>query len=162
MNQHLTPPRGEPAVRASGLVKDFGDMRAVDHIELEVARGEIFGVLGPNGAGKTTVLRMLATLLPIDAGEAQLFGVDVRRQPHMVRQLVGVTGQYASVDENLTARENLWLFARLQGIAPARARQEGGTREADMTVQTSLSASVQPKYYHSGSAAPAWASCSPP
>jgi ABC-2 type transport system ATP-binding protein len=122
MNQHLTPPGGEPAVRASGLVKDFGDMRAVDHIDLEVARGEIFGVLGPNGAGKTTVLRMLATLLPIDAGEAQLFGVDVRRQPHMVRQLVGVTGQYASVDENLTARENLWLFARLQGIAPARAR----------------------------------------
>ena len=110
------------AVRAAGLVKTFGDQRAVDGIDLEVRRGEIFGVLGPNGAGKTTMLRMLATLLSIDEGEAEIFGVDVRRQPHMIRQLLGVTGQYASVDENLTARENLWLFARLQGIAPARAR----------------------------------------
>ena len=72
-------------------------------------------MLGPNGAGKTTMLRMLATLLPIDGGEAEIFGVDVRRDPHMIRQLVGVTGQYASVDENLTGRENLWLFGRLPG-----------------------------------------------
>jgi ABC-2 type transport system ATP-binding protein len=110
------------AVHISGLVKTFGDLRAVDGIDLDVRRGEIFGVLGPNGAGKTTVLRMLATLLPIDAGEAYVFGVDVRRHPHMVRQLVGVTGQYASVDETLTARENLWLFARLQGVPSAAAR----------------------------------------
>ena len=79
-------------------------------------------MLGPNGAGKTTMLKMLATLLQIDAGWARVFGVDVARQPHRVRQLVGVTGQYASVDENLTATENLWLFGRLQGIASARAR----------------------------------------
>ncbi len=111
------------AVSATGLVKAFGSQRAVDDIDLEVRRGEVFGVLGPNGAGKTTMLRMLATLLPIDAGEASIFGVDVRRQPHMIRQLVGVTGQYASVDENLTGRENLWLFGRLQGLSSARARK---------------------------------------
>src|SRR3954469_3735766 len=108
-----------PAVQATGLVKAFGDFRAVDGIDLEVRQGEIFGVLGPNGAGKTTMLKMLATLLAIDAGRARVFGVDVAREPHRVRQLVGVTGQYASVDEDLTARENLWLFGRLQGLHPA-------------------------------------------
>src|SRR3954454_17094967 len=111
-----------PAVHASGLVKLFGDLRAVDGVDLEVRPGEILGVLGPNGAGKTTMLRMLATLLPIDAGEAEIFGVDAAREPHRVRQLIGVTGQYASVDENLTASENLWLFGRLQGLRSADAR----------------------------------------
>ena len=111
-----------PAVLAEDLLKTFGDQRAVDHVDLEVRRGEVFGVLGPNGAGKTTMLKMLATLLPIDGGEAEIFGVDVRRQPHVIRQLLGVTGQYASVDENLTGRENLRLFARLQGIAAGEAR----------------------------------------
>ena len=110
------------AVAATGLVKTFGDFNAVDGIDLEVRRGEVFGVLGPNGAGKTTTLKMLATLLPIDGGEASIFGVDVRRHPHMIRQLVGVTGQYASVDENLTGAENLWLFGRLQGLSSRRAR----------------------------------------
>jgi len=108
-------------------VKTFGSAhgqqsRAVDGIDLEVRRGEIFGVLGPNGAGKTTLLRMLATLLSIDDGEATIFGVDVRREPHRIRQLVGVTGQYASVDEGLTARENLWLFGRLHGVPAREAR----------------------------------------
>ena len=79
-------------------------------------------MLGPNGAGKTTALRMLATLLPIDAGQARVFGVDVAREPHRIRQLVGITGQYASVDENLTAAENLWMFGRLQGLRSADAR----------------------------------------
>ncbi|WP_298520060.1 ATP-binding cassette domain-containing protein [uncultured Nocardioides sp.] len=115
----------ELAVSAHGLVKAFGDLRAVDGIDLEVRRGEVFGVLGPNGAGKTTMLQMLATLLPMDGGEAQIFGVDVRRHPHVVRQLVGVTGQYASVDENLTARENLYLFGRLLGLDKKRARATG-------------------------------------
>jgi ABC-2 type transport system ATP-binding protein len=109
-------------VEARGLVKSFGDFRAVDGIDLQIPQGEIFGVLGPNGAGKTTMLKMLATLLRIDAGEASVFGVDVRREPHRVRQLIGVTGQDASVDEALTATENLGLFGRLQGIASARAR----------------------------------------
>jgi ABC-2 type transport system ATP-binding protein len=111
-----------PSVYASGLVKTFGELRAVDGIDLEVRQGEIFGVLGPNGAGKTTTLSMLATLLPIDAGHAFVFGVDVAREPHRVRQLVGVTGQYASVDEDLTATENLWLFGRLQGLRSGDAR----------------------------------------
>ncbi|WP_055750468.1 ATP-binding cassette domain-containing protein [Frankia sp. AvcI1] len=111
-----------PAVQAGGLVKKFGDVRAVDEIDLEVRHGEIFGVLGPNGAGKTTMLKMLATLLPIDGGRAEIFGVDVAAEPHRVRQLIGVTGQYASVDEDLTAAENLWLFGRLQGLRSADAR----------------------------------------
>src|SRR6478752_1403189 len=115
-------PDTDLAVAASGLVKTFGDFRAVDGIDLEVRRGEVFGVLGPNGAGKTTTLKMLATLLPMDGGEASIFGVDVRRNPHMIRQLVGGTGQYASVDENLTGSENLWLFGRLQGLSSARSK----------------------------------------
>src|ERR1700742_2235208 len=113
----------DAAVSATGLVKTFGDLRAVDGVDLEVRRGEVFGVLGPNGAGKTTMLQMLATLLPMDGGDAQIFGVDVKKHPHVVRQLVGVTGQYASVDENLTARENLYLFARLQGVPKPTARK---------------------------------------
>ncbi len=112
-----------PAVEAHGLVKQFGSQRAVDSVDLTVHRGEVFGVLGPNGAGKTTMLKMLATLLPIDEGDASIFGVDVRRRPHVVRQLLGVTGQYASVDENLTATENLVLFGRLQGLDRPRARR---------------------------------------
>jgi daunorubicin/doxorubicin transport system ATP-binding protein len=110
------------AIDATGLVKEFGRLRAVDGIDLEVRQGEIFGVLGPNGAGKTTALRMLATLLPIDAGQARVFGVDVAREPHRIRQLIGMTGQFASVDEDLTATENLWMFGRLQGLRPAGAR----------------------------------------
>src|SRR3954469_9101813 len=115
------------AVSAEGLVKRFGRpgsdlVTAVAGIDLEVRRGEVFGVLGPNGAGKTTTLSMLATLLPIDGGRASILGVDVASSPHQTRQLVGVTGQYASVDENLTAIENLFLFGRLLGLSKARAR----------------------------------------
>ncbi len=113
------------AVEARGLVKSFGANRAVDGIDLVVHEGEIFGVLGPNGAGKTTMLQMLATLLPIDSGSAAIFGYDVQRQPHAVRQLIGVTGQYASVDELLTGRENLRLFGRLQGLSSKEARSIG-------------------------------------
>ncbi|YAL84208.1 ATP-binding cassette domain-containing protein [Dermacoccaceae bacterium W4C1] len=109
------------AVQATGLVKKFGDVLAVDGVDLQIPAGTVFGVLGPNGAGKTTTMRMLATLLRIDGGEASIFGVDVQREPHRVRQLIGVTGQYASVDEKLTARENLRLFARLQGRSARQA-----------------------------------------
>jgi ABC-2 type transport system ATP-binding protein len=133
-----------PAVRAEGLVKTFGEQRAVDHVDLEVRRGQVFGVLGPNGAGKTTMLKMLATLLPIDGGHAEVFGHDVRREPHVVRQLLGVTGQYASVDENLTATENLMLFARLQGVPKSEARSTSAslleqfdlTEAADKPIKT--------------------------
>ncbi|WP_141002715.1 ATP-binding cassette domain-containing protein [Nocardioides humi] len=125
MNDILHPPavERELAVDAVGLVKAFGAFRAVDGIDLQVRRGEVFGVLGPNGAGKTTTLSMLATLLPIDGGRASIFGVDVVAHPHRVRQLVGVTGQYASVDENLTATENLILFGRLLGQRTPQARR---------------------------------------
>jgi ABC-2 type transport system ATP-binding protein len=115
-------PGTDLAVQATGLVKRFGDVAAVDGIDLTVRTGEVFGVLGPNGAGKTTMLRMLATLLPIDGGGARVFGVDVASKPHQIRQLVGVTGQYASVDENLTAAENLWLFGRLLGLRSKEAK----------------------------------------
>jgi ABC-2 type transport system ATP-binding protein len=115
-------PAGGLAVEASGLVKRFGDVTAVDTVDLAIRTGEVFGVLGPNGAGKTTMLRMLATLLPIDSGQARIFGVDVASRPHEIRQLVGVTGQYASVDENLTATENLWLFGRLLGLSSRAAK----------------------------------------
>lgn len=114
---------GDLAVSAAGLIKDFGTFRAVDGIDLAVRRGEVFGVLGPNGAGKTTTLSMLATLLPIDGGRAEILGVDVAAEPHRIRQLVGVTGQYASVDENLTATENLVLFGRLLGKPTRAARR---------------------------------------
>src|SRR5580692_6511886 len=94
------------AVDAIGLVKSFGSVRAVDGIDFQVRPGQVFGVLGPNGAGKTTMLKMLATLLSIDEGHASIFGVDVASQPQHVRELIGVTGQYASVDEQLTGSEN--------------------------------------------------------
>ena len=132
---HLsTPPVGRLAVEATGLVKQFGAARAVDGIDLQVRPGEIYGVLGPNGAGKTTMLKMLATLLPIDAGTASILGHDVQASPHIIRQLIGVTGQYASVDENLTAAENLRLFGRLQGLSLRDAR----TRAARLLEQFAL------------------------
>ena len=110
------------AVEAQGLIKDFGDNRAVDHVDLSVQTGSVYGVLGPNGAGKTTTIRMLATLLRPDGGSATVFGHDVVREAHIVRQLIGVTGQYASVDETLSARENLFLFSRLNGLSAKAAR----------------------------------------
>ncbi|QHT55553.1 ATP-binding cassette domain-containing protein [Cellulomonas sp. H30R-01] len=110
------------AIEAEGLVKTFGAQRAVDGVDLTVRTGTVYGVLGPNGAGKTTTIRMLATLLRPDAGTAYVFGHDVAREPHVVRQLIGVTGQYASVDETLSATENLVLFSRLHGLSRPAAR----------------------------------------
>lgn len=112
------------AVRAEGLVKVFGDNRAVDGVDLQVEAGTVYGVLGPNGAGKTTTIRMLATLLRPDGGRAEIFGHDVEREAQIVRQLVGVTGQYASVDETLSATENLVLFGRLLGLSRPDARRK--------------------------------------
>jgi ABC-2 type transport system ATP-binding protein len=112
------------AVEAEGLVKTFGDTRAVDGIDLRVATGSVYGVLGPNGAGKTTAISMLATLLRPDGGSARVFGHDVVREPQVVRQLVGLTGQYASLDEALSGVENLVLFSRLQGFGRAAARRK--------------------------------------
>jgi ABC-2 type transport system ATP-binding protein len=115
---------GDLAVRADGLVKVFGDNRAVDGVDLRVEAGTVYGVLGPNGAGKTTTISMLATLLRPDGGRAEIFGHDVEREAQIVRQLVGVTGQYASVDETLSATENLVLFSRLLGLSRADSRRK--------------------------------------
>jgi ABC-2 type transport system ATP-binding protein len=113
---------GTPAIETSGLVKTFGDNRAVDGVDLTVPTGTVYGLLGPNGAGKTTVVRMLATLLRPDGGSARVFGKDVVSEADAVRSRVSLTGQYASVDEDLTGAENLILLARLLGHSRAGAR----------------------------------------
>ena len=111
-----------PAIEAEGLVKAFGDVRAVDGVDLEVARGAVYGVLGPNGAGKTTTIRMLTTLLRPDAGTARVLGHDVVADADEVRARVSLTGQLASVDDELTGRENLILLGRLLGFRAREAR----------------------------------------
>jgi ABC-2 type transport system ATP-binding protein len=115
-----------PAIEAEGLVKHFGDTRAVDGVDLSVAQGAVYGVLGPNGAGKTTTIRMLATLLAPDAGRAAVLGHDIVAEADAVRSLVSLTGQLASVDEELTGRENLVLMARLLGYDRAGAKARAG------------------------------------
>ena len=112
------------AVQARDLVKIFGDNYAVNGVDLAIPAGGIYGVLGPNGAGKTTTIRMLATLLKPDRGSAMVFGFDVVKDSHVVRQLIGVTGQYASVDEKLSATENLFIFCRLLGLSSRDARRK--------------------------------------
>jgi ABC-2 type transport system ATP-binding protein len=114
------------AIEATGLVKAFGEIRAVDGVDLAVPRGSVYGVLGPNGAGKTTTIRILATLLRPDAGEARVLGHDIVDDADAVRSVVSLTGQLASVDEDLTGRENLILLARLLGFkwGAAKARAD--------------------------------------
>jgi len=111
------------AVETKDLIKVFGDNRAVDGVDLRVPVGSIYGVLGPNGAGKTTTINILSTLMSADGGTAKVFGHDVGREAHAVRQLIGLTGQNASVDETLTAGENLFIFGRLLGLSRSAARQ---------------------------------------
>ena len=111
------------AIETAGLVKTFGETRAVDGVDLAVPAGTVYGVLGPNGAGKTTTVKMLATLLRPDGGEAHVFGHDVVREADAVRGRVSLTGQYASVDEDLTGTENLVLLARLLGHRKPAARE---------------------------------------
>ncbi|MEV8354998.1 ATP-binding cassette domain-containing protein [Streptomyces niveus] len=114
------------AIETTGLVKVFGSNRAVDGVDLAVPTGTVYGVLGPNGAGKTTVVRMLATLLRPDGGEARIFGKDVVKDAESVRSRVALTGQYASVDEDLTGSENLILLGRLLGHTKPDARDRAG------------------------------------
>ncbi len=110
------------AIETSGLLKHFGSTRAVDGIDLRVERGTVYGMLGPNGAGKTTTIRVLATLLRPSGGIARVLGLDVAKEPARVREKVCLTGQFASVDEDLTGHENLVLVARLFGYGWAGAR----------------------------------------
>ncbi|KGM13331.1 ABC transporter [Cellulomonas bogoriensis 69B4 = DSM 16987] len=115
-------PMSDLAIEAHGLVKHFKTTKAVDGVDLAVPAGTVYGVLGPNGAGKTTTVRMLATLLRPDAGQARVLGHDVVAHAQEVRGLIGLTGQYASVDEDLSGNENLILIARLYGYSRAAAR----------------------------------------
>ena len=110
------------AIEAEGLVKAFGQVRALDGIDLVVREGTVFGLLGPNGAGKTTAIRVLSTLLRPDAGRASVGGHDVVRRPQEVRRLIGLTGQYAAVDELLSGKENLYMIGRLLGLGASAAR----------------------------------------
>ncbi|MEX1007183.1 MAG: ATP-binding cassette domain-containing protein [Acidimicrobiia bacterium] len=107
------------AIVADGLVKRFGDVTALGGVSFEVPVGKVLGLLGPNGAGKTTAVRILTTLLRPDAGAAQVLGIDVTKNPHRVRGSIGLAGQSATVDENLTGRENLRMVGRLTHMAPA-------------------------------------------
>jgi ABC-2 type transport system ATP-binding protein len=115
-----------PAVRVEGVVKRFGTTVALDGAGLVVPGGMVFGLLGPNGAGKTTLVRILATLLAPDAGRAEVFGHNVEREPAAVRELLGLTGQFAAVDELLTGRENLEMFGRLFKLSRDDARRRAG------------------------------------
>src|SRR5256885_13057104 len=111
-----------PAVHVEGVVKRFGARVALAGVDLDVAEGMVFGLLGPNGAGKTTLVRVLATLLAPDAGRAEVFGHDVVHEAPVVRELLGLTGQFAAVDEILTGRENLQMSGRLFDLSRAEAR----------------------------------------
>ncbi len=136
------------AIEASGLVKTFkgrkSTVKALDGIDLDVPEGTVLGLLGPNGAGKTTAVRVLTTLLRPDAGSARVLGHDVVKEADTVRSLVGLSGQYAAVDELLTGRENLWMFGRLYRLSSRQAKQRAEellatfdlTEAADRTLKT--------------------------
>jgi ABC-2 type transport system ATP-binding protein len=115
----------EPAISVTGLVKSFGDVRALDGVDLEVPPGSVLGLLGPNGAGKTTAVRVLTTLLKPDAGTVRVTGLDVVRDAVELRSRIGLAGQYAAVDENLTGLENLVMVGRLYGERRAAAKRRG-------------------------------------
>ena len=136
------------AIETAGLVKTFGETRAVDGVDLAVPAGTVYGVLGPNGAGKTTTVKMLATLLRPDGGQAHVFGHDVVREADRVRGRVSLTGQYASVDEDLTGTENLVLLGRLLGHHRRAAR----LRAAQLLEAFGLTeaAAKQVKHYSGG------------
>ncbi len=110
-------------IEARGLVKKYGDVVALDGLDLSVPEGAVYGLLGPNGAGKTTTVRILTTLLKPDSGMAKVDGIDVVRKPNAVRRIIGLTGQYAAVDEYLTGRENLRMFGDLYHLPSAYVKE---------------------------------------
>jgi ABC-2 type transport system ATP-binding protein len=116
---------GDVAIEVKGLVKSYGDVRALVGVDLDVPTGSILGLLGPNGAGKTTIVRILTTLLEPDAGSARVAGLDVVRDAIRLRERIGLAGQYAAVDENLTGLENLTMVGRLYGMRRGPARERG-------------------------------------
>jgi len=136
------------AIRATGLVKRFGDARALDGFDLEVARGSVCGVLGPNGAGKTTAVRILATLLRADGGRAWIDGLDVAADPMAVRRRIGWSGQAPAVDEILSGRQNLVLFGRLNRLSVAAARRRAEELLGQLDLVAAAGRSV--KHYSGG------------
>jgi ABC-2 type transport system ATP-binding protein len=122
------------AIYAEGLVKHFGDVHALNGVSLDVAPGTVLGLLGPNGAGKTTIVRILTTILKPDSGRAEVAGFDVAKDPQQVRRHIGLAGQYAAIDENLTGSENLSLVGRLNHLTKADA----ATRSQELLAQFGL------------------------
>src|SRR2546423_14197960 len=114
------------AIVVEGLRKQFGDVKALDGVDLDVEEGTVFGLLGPNGAGKTTAVRVLATVIAPDAGRAEVLGHDVVREADVVRHRIGLAGQNAAVDPNLTGRENLRLLGRLTQLPGREVESPGG------------------------------------
>lgn len=135
------------AVTVRGLVKHYGETRALDGVDLDVREGTVMGVLGPNGAGKTTLVRCLSTLITPDAGRATVAGYDVLRQPRQLRRVIGLTGQYASVDEKLSGFENLYMIGRLLDLP----RKEARSRATGLLERFSLTdAAARPAATYSG------------
>ncbi|MFF5566654.1 ATP-binding cassette domain-containing protein [Streptomyces sp. NPDC012623] len=135
------------AVEVRGLVKHYGATKALDGVDLDVREGTVLGVLGPNGAGKTTLVRILSTLVRPDAGSAKVAGYDVLRQPRQLRRTIGLTGQYASVDEKLSGRENLYMIGRLLDLP----RKEARSRADELLERFSLTeAAKRPALQYSG------------
>jgi len=136
------------AIDVRGLHKRFGDTEAVRGLDLQVRKGSVYGLLGPNGAGKTTTVRMLATLLRPDAGDAQVLGLDLQRDEEAIRRRISLTGQFASVDEDLSGRENLRLLARLLGFRGTAGRQRCDTLLASFDLSDAADKEV--KHYSGG------------
>jgi ABC-2 type transport system ATP-binding protein len=136
-----------PAIKVTGLKKSFGEVRALDGVDLEVAPGTVLGLLGPNGAGKTTAVRVMATLLKPDAGEVRVAGLDVVADAPKLRERIGLAGQYAAIDENLTGQENLVMVGRLYGMSRPAATQ----RATELLVRFDLiDAAKRPAKTYSG------------
>lgn len=147
MTTRLTENGGTAAVEVRGLVKHYGPTKALDGVDLEVRQGTVLGVLGPNGAGKTTLVRVLSTLVRPDAGSAHVAGYDVLKQPRQLRRVIGMTGQYASVDEKLSGRENLYMIGRLLDLP----RKEARSRADELLERFSLTeAAKRPAMQYSG------------
>ncbi|MFF4254866.1 ATP-binding cassette domain-containing protein [Streptomyces sp. NPDC001663] len=141
------PSGGNTAVTVRGLVKHYGETKALDGVDLDVREGTVMGVLGPNGAGKTTLVRILSTLLAPDSGQATVAGYDVLRQPRQLRRVIGLTGQYASVDEKLPGWENLYMIGRLLDLP----RKEARARADELLERFSLTeAAKRPASTYSG------------
>src|SRR5215207_5157499 len=118
-----TASSGEATIRVRGVVKRYVDVCALDGVDLEAAAGTVLGLLGPNGAGKTTAVRVMTTLLKPDAGEIRVAGLDALREAAELRERIGLAGQYAAIDENLTGAENLTMVGRLYGMRRAQAKR---------------------------------------